>query len=54
MKQLLWSKEHIDTENLEEWYKQYIDSEYESFVDFLEAIHPEFDIERVYVTEIYV
>lgn len=51
----LWEfDEDIKDEQITEFYKEYQESEYELFDEFMEEQHPEVQAERKFVDEVYI
>lgn len=50
--ELWWIDDECDIDSLEDFYKEYEDTDYDSFEEFMEALYIDYPAERVFVEEI--
>ena len=51
----LWVfSDFVEDEQIQDWYKDYVNSNYESFEEYMEEVNPLQVCERLFVDEIYV
>ncbi len=54
IEELYHSEKPIDGEIFQGWWREYQETDYEDFEEFMGEVHPSIDLERVFLDEIYV
>lgn len=52
--ELWWADEGITSEIMEEYFKEFKETEFDEFGEFMESEHPDINTYRVFTEEIYI